>query len=335
MKLATLRNGRPDGHLVIVSRDLTRFVSAGRIVTTMQGALDDWERIAPVLAKVYDQLNRSEIGGMPFNSADCLAPLPRAYQWIDASGYTVHLERVRNLKGGGDEARQDLHPLMYQGGSDRLAGPTEPFIIPDADLAADYEAELAAVLGPVPMQPTRDEAGAAIRLIALCNDTSLRRLVSEDLEGGYGFFHSKPATSFAPVFVTPDELGPAWRDSRAHVTVKIHVNGSLYGQPKSGVDMRFDFVDLITAAARTRELGAGTILGSGTIANAHEDVLPIKRDAPGFGCIIEARTMEKIRLGQARTPFLKPDDQLRIEAFDDMGKSVFGRIDQTVTLLAR
>jgi len=335
MKLATLRNGRPDGHLVIVSRDLTRCVSAGRIASTLQAALDDWQRCAPILAAVYDQLNRNEIAGLEFNPADALAPLPRAYQWIDSSGYMVHLDRVRSLKGSKDAELQDQRPLMYQGGSDSLVGPTQPITVPEPDLALDYEAETVVILGPVPMRPTREEAQGAVRLVGLCNDTSLRRLVASDLQEGFGFFHSKPATSFAPVVATPDELGEGWRDNRLHLKVRIHVNGSLYGQLDTGTDMRFDFADLIVEAARTRELGEGTILGSGTIANAHEEILPIKREAPGFGCIAEARTMEKIKLGKAQTPFLQPGDKLRIEAFDANGKSVFGRIDQTVVLLGR
>lgn len=335
MKLASLRNGRPDGHLVIVSRDLTRFASAGRIASTLQTALDEWDRCAPVLKAVSDQLNNNEIAGMPFDPREAVAPLPRAYQWIDGAGYLVHLDRVRSLKGSKDSELQDVRPLLYQGGSDSLAAPTAPIVVPDDDLALDFEAETVVVTGSVPMRASREEAEAAIRLIGVCNDVSLRRLVVDDLQNGFGFFHSKPATSFAPVFATPDELGENWRDNRVHLKVRITVNESLYGQPNAGRDMHFDFADLIVAATQTRELGVGTIVGSGTIANAHDDILPIKGSAAGFGCIAEARTMERVKIGTPRTPFLKAGDVVRIDAVDDGGRSVFGAIAQRVEVLGR
>ncbi|WP_127145716.1 fumarylacetoacetate hydrolase family protein [Pelagibacterium montanilacus] len=335
MKLASLRNGRPDGHLVIVSSDLTRFVSAGRIASTLQSALDDWQRCAPILGAVAAQLDRREIAGMPFNPAEALAPLPRAYQWIDGSGYMVHLDRVRSLKGSRDQGLQDERPIMYQGGSDTLSGPQAPMLVPSDELAVDFEAEIAVVLSRVPMKATREEAAAAIRLVGVCNDVSLRRLVAADLEEGFGFFHSKPSTSFAPVFVTPEALGHCWRDNRLHLALRAHVNDSLYGQPNAGRDVRFDFVDLIVEASRTRELSTGTIIGSGTVANAHDDMLPLKRGGVGFGCIAEARVVEKLKIGKARTPFLKAGDRVRIDAVDADGRSVFGAIDQTVTVHKR
>lgn len=335
MKLATLRNGRPDGHLVIVSKDLTRFASAGRIAPNMQGALDDWARCKPILKAVSDQLNNGEIAGMKFTAAEALAPLPRAYQWIDGSGYMVHLDRVRSLAGSKDAELQDEHPLLYQGGSDGFLGPAEHIVVPENDLAVDYEAEVVVVIGPVPMRPSRDQAAEAIRLIGLCNDVSLRRLVRDDLQNGFGFFHAKPATSFAPVFATPEDLGALWSDNRLHAKVRINVNESLYGQPNAGRDVRFDFVDLIVEAARTRALGNGTIIGSGSVANAHDEMLPLRHDGIGFGCIAEARTVEKIKLGKARTPFLNPGDHVRIEALDESGHSLFGRMDQEVRLLGR
>ena len=335
MKLATLRNGRPDGHLVIVSKDLTRFASAGRIASNLQDALDDWNRAAPILGAVSDQLNNGEIAGMPFDPGEALAPLPRAYQWIDGSGYMVHLDRVRSLKGSKDAELQDERPLMYQGGSDSFLAPMAPIVVPEPDLAVDFEAEVVVVTGHVPMRPTKEQASAAIRLVGICNDVSLRRLVAGDLQDGFGFFHSKPATSFAPIFVNPDELGENWRDNRLHLKIRAHVNGSLYGQPNAGRDMRFDFADLIVEAARTRELGAGTIIGSGTVANAHDDILPLKHDGIGFCCIAEARTAEKAILGKARTPFLAFGDTVRINAVDAENRSVFGTIDQAVELLSR
>lgn len=333
MKLATLRNGRPDGHLVVVSRDLARHVSAGRVASTLQAALDEWERTEPLLRHLSDELNAGNISGEPFEPQGVMAPLPRAYQWIDGAGYLGHLERVRTLKGSKDAELQSVRPLMYQGGSDALCAPGDPIVVPADDLAVDYEAEIAAITGPVPMRAGRDEAAAAIRLLTVCNDVSLRRLVARDLEEGFGFFHSKPATAFGPVVATPDELGDLWRDNRLHARVRIMVNDAVYGQPDAGVDVRFDLADLIAAATETRRLGAGTIIGSGTIANQHDEVLPIRRDGIGFGCIAEARTMEKIKSGHAETPFLKAGDRVRIAALDTEGRALFGEIDQRIEIL--
>lgn len=333
MKLATLRANRPDGQLVVVSQDLTRCVSAGRIAPTLQAALDDWERLAPALADLSAQLDKSAIAGQPFEPSAALAPLPRAFQWIDGAGYMGHLERVRSLKGSKDEELQSVRPLLYQGGSDSLSGATDPIVVPEDDLALDFEVEVAVIIGHVPMRPSREQATSAIRLVTVCNDVSLRRLVADDLQNGFGFFHSKPSTSFAPVAVTPDSLGDRWRDNRLHLPVRVEVNGTLYGQPNAGVDVHFDLVDLIVEAARTRQLGAGTIIGSGTIANHHDATLPIKEDGIGFGCIAEARTAEKAKFGRARTPFLKPGDRVRIAAIGAGGRSVFGDIDQTVVAL--
>jgi fumarylacetoacetate (FAA) hydrolase len=334
MKLATLRAARPDGQLVVVSTDLGRCVSAGRIAPTLQAALDDWERCAPELAALSAQLDKGEIAGQRFEPLAALAPLPRAYQWIDGAGYMGHLERVRSLKGSKDEELQSVRPLLYQGGSDTLLGATDPIVVPEEDLALDFEVEVAVIIGPVPMRPTRAEAAAAIRLVTLCNDVSLRRLVADDLQNGFGFFHSKPSTAFAPVVVTPETLGDSWRNNRLDLPVRVEVNGTLYGQPNAAVDVHFDLVDLIIEAARTRALGAGTIIGSGTIANHHDQTLPIKEDGIGFACIAEARTAEKAKFGRARTPFLKPGDRVRIAAMGPQGKSVFGDIDQNVVLLS-
>lgn len=331
MKLATLRNDRPDGQLVVVSADLKKYVTAGRIASHLQAALDDWDRIAPQLEKLYADLNKGDIAGQDFDPAAALAPLPRAYQWIDGAGYMGHLERVRSLKGSKNEELQADRPLMYQGGSDSLSAPTDPIVVPDADLALDFEAEVAAILGPVSMGATPQQAAGAIRLLTICNDVSLRRLVVDDLKNGFGFFHAKPSTSFAPVVVTPNEFGPRWRDSRLSVQVRVAVNGTVYGQPDAGKDMHFSFADLIAEAARTRHLGAGTIIGSGTVANTHDEVLPMKRDGIGFGCIAEARTVEKIKLGKARTPFLKPGDRVTLTGLAK-GHDVFGTIDQEVVL---
>ena len=333
MKLATLRNGRPDGQLVVVSTDLSRYVSAGRIAPTLQAALDDWAAHAPALSALGDQLDAGAIAGQPFDAAQALAPLPRAYQWIDGSGYLSHLERVRSLKGSKDEELQSDRPLLYQGGSDSLSAPTDPILATNADLAIDFEAEVVVIIAAVPMGATRAQASAAIRLVSVCNDVSLRRLVVDDLQNGFGFFHAKPSTSFAPIVITPDSLGQSWRDNRLHLPVRIEVNGTLYGQPNAGTDVHFDFADLIVEAARTRSLGAGTIIGGGTVSNRHDESLPIKRDGIGFACIAEARTVEKLKYGRARTPFLKPGDMVRIGAVNPDGKSVFGDINQQVAVV--
>lgn len=330
MKLATLKNGRPDGQLVVVSSDLSRYVSAGRIAPHLQAALDDWDNAAPALEKLSRSLNAGEIAAQVFDPAQALAPLPRAYQWIDGSGYMVHLERVRSLKGSKDAELQSMRPLLYQGGSDSLSAATDPILVTDEEQAVDFESEIAAIIGPVSMRPGKEEAGKAIRLLTICNDVSLRRLVLDDLQNGFGFFHAKPSTSFGPVVVTPDELGAYWRDNRLHLKLRTEVNATLFGQPNGGLDMHFDFADLIIAAAQTRKLGAGTIIGSGTVSNRHDETLPLKRDGIGFSCIAEARTVEKIKYGKARTPFLKPGDRVRIEALDGSDRSVFGAIDQRV-----
>jgi len=335
MKLATLKNGRPDGQLVVVSADMTRYVSAGRIAPNLQAALDDWQDTVPALESLGRQLDEGQIGAQPFDPALALAPLPRAYQWIDGAGYLSHLERVRTLKGSKDEELQSIRPLMYQGGSDSLSGPRDPILVADDEQAVDFEAEVAVIIGHVPMRPTREQAAAAIRLVTICNDVSLRRLVVDDLQNGFGFFHAKPSTSFAPIVATPSALGAAWSGEKLHLRVRTNVNDMLYGQPNAGVDMHFDFAALIVAAAQTRSLGTGTIIGSGTISNHHDESLPIKRDGIGFSCIAEARTVEKIKYGRARTPFLKAGDRVRMEAIDAGDRSVFGAIEQTVTLLGR
>jgi fumarylacetoacetate (FAA) hydrolase len=332
MKLATLRNSRPDGQLVVLSTDSARFVSAGRIAPTLQAALDDWNAHAPALLALAAQLDAGAIAGQPFDPAQALAPLPRAYQWIDGAGYLNHLERVRSLKGSKDEELQSVRPLLYQGGSDSLSAPSDPIRVTDPDLAIDFEAEVAVIIGAVPMGATKAQAAAAIRLVTVCNDVSLRRLVADDLQNGFGFFHAKPSTSFAPIVATPDSLGNAWRSNRLHLPVRIEVNGTLYGQPNAGTDMHFDFADLIVEATRTRTLASGTIMGGGTISNRHDESLPIKATGIGFACIAEARTVEKLKYGRARTPFLKPGDTVRIGAMDSDGKSAFGDILQRVAL---
>lgn len=334
MKLATLKNGRPDGHLVVVSRDLSQFVSAGKIASNLQSALDGWDDIAPRLHELSEKLNNGEIAGQYFDVNSASAPLPRAYQWIDCAAYLGHLERVRSLKGSKDETLQSRTPLMYQGASDCLIGAADPIKVPQEQLAIDFEAEIAAILGPVPMGASKETAAKAVRLLTVCNDVSLRALVADDLNNGFGFFHSKPSTAFAPIVATPDEFGNAWRDNKLHLKVRIEINGALFGQPDAGMDMDFDFADLIVAATQTRSLGCGTILGAGTISNRHDEIAPGQKDGLGFACIAEARTIERIKLGKARTPFLKHNDRIRIEALDGAGKSAFGAMDQKIQVVS-
>lgn len=334
MKLATLRNDRPDGQLVVVSADLGRCVSAGRIAPSLLAALDSWEVVKPALEQLSGALNAGSIGAQRFDPGAALAPLPRACQFIDGAAYPGYFERVRTLRGGREE-EPPRRPVFHQGASDRLAGAHDPIVVPEDDLGLDLEAEVALILGPVPMRPTPAEASAAIRLIGLCNDVTLRKLAADDLQQGFGLFHGKAAAAFAPVVATPDEFGAAWRDDKLHLVVRVLINEMLFGQVDAGVDMQFDFAELIMAAARTRALGAGTILGSGVISNRHSETLPIRRDGVGFGCIAEARTVEKLKYGRARTPFLKPGDRVRIVAIDAAERPVFGGIDQTVSLFAR
>lgn len=335
MKLATMRNGRPDGHLVVVSRDNSRYVSAGRVAPNLQAALDNWAEAAPGLTELYDQLNAKAIAGQPFEPELALAPLPRAFQWIDGAAYLGHLDRVRSLKGSKDAELQSHTPLMYQGASDCLSAPTAPIVAPEEDLAIDFEAEIAAILGPVPMAADKMTAAKAIRLFALCNDVSFRRLVHEDLTNGFGFFHAKPSTAFAPIVVTPDECAEAWSNNRLSVTVSARVNDTQIGRLDAGRDMDFDFADMIAAATRTRALGTGTILGAGTIANRHDEALPLKPEGRGFACLAEARTVEKAKYGKARTPFLAVGDRVRISAVDKAGRSLFGEINQRVERMHR
>lgn len=333
MKLATLSNGRPDGQLFVVSKDLQRCVSAGKIASNLQAALDDWEAAQPELEKLSKALNAGDIGGQKFEQAAALAPLPRAYQWIDGAGYLGHLERVRSLSGDNAPASQP-RVLLHQGASDQMLGASEQIIVPEADLSIDLGAEIAVICGPVGMGSDVVAAASAIRLVTLCNNITLRRLVASDLEEGFGFFHSKPITSFAPVVATPDELGDAWQGTRLSARIEIMVNDMALGRLQAGEGMHFDFAHIIAEASRTRNLGAGTIIGSGTIAIAHNKPLPLGRSDVGFGCIAEARTVEKAIDGAAKTPFLKPDDEVRLTALNANGDTIFGSIQQQTKLSA-
>lgn len=332
MKLATLDNGTRDGQLAIVSKDLKRCTSASAIAPNLQSALDNWEEVYVALEDLSHKLNHGDIAGKSFEPHLALAPLPRAYQWIDASAYLPHLQRVRAAKGSLQDPQEEK-PIMYQGGSDHLLGAEDDIEVAGDDLALDYEAEIAIILGDVPINPTDDEARNAVRLVTQCNDVSLRRLVAGDLQDGFGFFHSKPASAFGPVVVTPDELAANWQAGRVAGRLQSRVNGLLYGQPRTEKEMVFDFYQLIKAAAQTRQLRAGTILGGGTVANTHDEILPISSDGTGFSCIVEARMAEKAADTEQRTPFLKQGDQVSIQFVTDEGDAPFGEIKQKVSLI--
>ncbi len=336
MKLATLRQGGRDGTLVVVSGDLTRCQAVPDIARTLQAALDDWDVCAP---RLRDVATRIEAGAArhaaPFDAAACHAPLPRAYQWADGSAYVNHVELVRRARNAGMPASFYTDPLMYQGGSDGFIGPRDP-IVARVAWGIDFEAEVAVITGDVPMGTPAREAARHIRLLMLVNDVSLRHLIPDELAKGFGFFQSKPASSFSPVAVTPDELGDAWRDAKVHRPLVVHLQNTLFGQPDAGQDMTFDFGQLIAHAAKTRSLAAGTIVGSGTVSNKQGGLRSskVEHGGVGYGCLAEVRTYETIEQGEPATPFLGDGDRVRIEMFDAAGHSIFGAIENTVQALA-
>ncbi len=334
MKLATLRNGTRDGMLVVVDRELSRAVGVAEIAPTLQAALDGWDQISPRLEQVYAQLNDGEVAAeQAFDPRRAHSPLPRAYQWADGSAYVNHVELVRKARGANMPAEFWTDPLMYQGGSDGFLAPTDDIVFPDETWGIDFEAEVAVITGDVPMGATVSAAASRVHLLMLVNDVSLRTLISAELGKGFGFFQSKPASSFSPVAVTPDELGAAWSEGKVHLPLITHLNAALFGRPDAGVDMTFGFPQLIAHAARTRALGAGTIVGSGTVSNKQGDGpgRPIAGGGAGYSCIAEQRTVETIVAGQPTTPFLRYGDRVRIEMLDRHGRSIFGAIEQTVS----
>jgi fumarylacetoacetate (FAA) hydrolase len=337
MKLASLKHGR-DGRLVVVSRDLSRFASAQAIAPTLQAALDDWTSVEPRLTEIADSLEADRIAHGPFDPGAAASPLPRALQWADGSAYVNHVALVRKARGVEVPASFWTDPLMYQGGSDVLLGPRDPVTLADEAWGIDIEAEVVVILGDVPMDPTRAEAENAIRLIMLVNDVTLRNVTPTELAKGFGFFHSKPSSAFTPVAVTPDELGKAWDGAKVNLPLLSFVNDQPLGRPVCAVDMTFDFPTLIMHAAKTRALCAGTILGAGTVSNRDPDGgpgLPIAEGGLGYSCIAEQRTVETIRFGAPKTPYLKFGDRVRIEMCDTDGHSIFGAIDQEVRRYAR
>ena len=329
MKLASLKHGR-DGRLVVVSGDLERYVDAGSVASTLQAALDDWATAGPALAGLVKDLESG--AGETFDPAACSAPLPRAYQWADGSAYVNHVELVRKARGAEMPESFWTDPLMYQGGSDSFIGPQEPVLTASEDWGIDFEGEVTVVTDDVPMGVSAADAVAHVKLLMLVNDVSLRNLIPGELAKGFGFFQSKPSSAFTPVAVTPDELGDAWRDGKVHLPLLSYLNGEPFGKPEAGVDMTFDFGQLIAHAAKSRPLGAGTIIGSGTVSNKLDDGpgKPVADGGVGYSCIAEIRTIETIEHGAPRTPFMRFGDRVRIEMLDAEGRSVFGAIDQVV-----
>ena len=322
MKLASLKDGGRDGTLIVVSRDLSRAVPA-EAATTLQAALEAWTETAPALKAQSDALNQGAAeGGFAFDPEACAAPLPRAYQWADGSAYVNHVELVRKARGAEMPESFWSDPLMYQGGSDTLLGPRDPILAADEAWGIDFEAEVAVITDDVPAGTGAETAGEHIRLFMLVNDVSLRNLIPGELAKGFGFFHGKPPTAFSPVAVTPDELGAAWDGRKVSLPLLSHLNGELFGRPDAGVDMTFDFPQLIAHAAKTRPLGAGTIVGSGTVSNVDRSV--------GSSCLAEVRMLETIDRGKPSTPFMSFGDRIRIEMLDAEGRSIFGAIDQEV-----
>ena len=332
MKLASLKHGR-DGRLVVVSQDLNWFTDAFLIAPTLQAALDDWDQCGPRLEALAESLEHEGVPRGRFREHEAASPLPRAYQWADGSAYVNHVELVRKARGAEMPATFWTDPLMYQGGSDSFLAPRDAIPLADEAWGCDLEAEIVVVVGDVPQGATREQALTAIRLVGLVNDVSLRNLIPAELAKGFGFVQSKPASALSPVLVTPEALGDRWQDGKLHGALDVQLNGAEFGKADAGVDMTFDFGTLIAHLAKTRSLGAGTIIGSGTVSNKDTDGgpgKPVSEGGLGFSCIAEVRTVETILRGAAETPFLKHGDTVRIEMLDDRNHSIFGAIEQTV-----
>ncbi|MEP2980226.1 MAG: fumarylacetoacetate hydrolase family protein [Lentilitoribacter sp.] len=332
MKLATLDNGTRDGVLVVVSNDLTSCTAVGHIAPNLQAALDDWSTISPRLERVADTLETGSQPEQRFHERQALSPLPRAYQWADGSAYINHVELVRKARGAEVPESFYTDPLMYQGGSDTFLGPRDPILASDEAYGIDMEGEVAVIVDDVKMGADRDEALEAIRLIMLVNDVSLRGLIPNELAKGFGFFQSKPSSAFSPVAVTPDELGDVWQDGKVHLPLLVEYNDKPFGRANAGIDMTFDFGQLVAHAAKTRPLRAGTIIGSGTVSNkvGGEPSKPIDQGGVGYSCIAEIRMIETIENGKPTTSFMSFGDKVSIEMKDTAGNSIFGKIEQHV-----
>ena len=323
MKLGSLKEGGRDGTLVVVSRDLSKAVRATGVAPTLQRALEDWENVAPRLNALSESLDAGDADGVfDLDMQALAAPMPRAYEFVDGSAYLPHVARVRKARGAEVPESFYVDPLMYQGVSAGFYGPRDPVKVVSEDYGIDLEAEIVIVTDDVPMAVTPEQAASHIQLVGLINDVSLRNLIPGELGKGFGFLQSKPRSALSPVFVTPDELGDAWRDSKLHLPLLTHINGTWFGAPEAGVDMQFDFAQLVAHAAKTRPLSAGTLVGSGTIAN--EDV------SKGASCFAEKRTVETLRDGKPSTPFMKYGDVVHIEMKDRDGRSIFGVIEQRI-----
>lgn len=332
MKLASLKQGR-DGKLVVVSADLAYYADAAHIIPTLQGALDDWEQYEPLLRNLATDLEHQAIPRIRFHEREAAAPLPRAYQWADGSAYVNHVALVRQARGAEMPDSFWHDPLMYQGGSDGFLGPRDDIPLADEAWGCDFEAEVVVVTGDVPQGVSPEAALALVRLVGLTNDVSLRNLIPGELAKGFGFFQSKPASAFSPVFVTPDALGGAWAGGRLKGSLEVTLNGELFGRADAGDDMTFDFGTLIAHAAKTRALGAGTVIGSGTVSNRDADGgpgRPVAEGGLGYSCIAELRMVETIKGGAPKTGFLKAGDQVSIVMRDAHHQPIFGTIDQQV-----
>ena len=336
MKLATYKDGSRDGQLVVVSRDLSTAHYATGIANKMQQVLDDWGFIAPQLVDLSETLNQGKTRhAFPFDPAMCMAPLPRAYQWADGSAYINHVELVRAARGAEVPESFYKDPLMYQGGSDDFIGAQDDVVCANEDFGIDFEAEIAVITADVPMQSTPDEALEGIRLVMLANDVSLRNLIANELSKGFGFLQSKPATAFSPVAVTLDELGDAWENGRLNLTVQSTWNGRKVGMCEAGPEMTFHFGQLISHICKTRNVRAGSVVGSGTVSNQGIEVNGKKEWPKGYSCIAEKRAIETILDGKPSTEFMKYGDTIRIEAKGADGQSVFGAIDQKIAPLQK
>ncbi len=326
MKLGSLKEGGRDGTLIVVSRDLRQAVKADAVAATLQRALEDWSNTAPRLNALYEQLNAGKAqGAFALDFAAMAAPLPRAYEFVDGSAYLPHVERVRRARNAEVPESFYTDPLMYQATSAGFYGPRDAVVVPDAAYGIDLEAEVVVVTDDVPMAATPEQAAGHIQLVGLVNDVSLRNLIPNELAKGFGFLQSKPRSALSPVFVTPDELGEDWRDSKVHRPLVTHINGAWFGAPEAGVDMQFSFAQLVAHAAKTRPLSAGTIVGSGTVANQDTSL--------GASCFAEKRTVETLEQGKPITPFMQYGDVVRIEMFDRAGSSIFGAIEQRMSEL--
>ncbi len=333
MKLATIKNGTRDGRLVLVSKDLTRCTDAAAIAPTLQAALDNWQRAAPRLNALAEQVELGSVPTFRFHEHECESPLPRAYQWADGSAYLNHVELVRKARGAEVPESFYSDPLMYQGGSDAFLGPRDAIPLIDVAHGCDMEGEIAVITDDVPMGVDAEAAAGHIKLIMLCNDVSLRGLIPGELAKGFGFFQSKPPSAFSPVAITPDELGTHWKDNLVHYPLRVDYNGEAFGRAHAQQEATFNLAQLVAHAAKTRPLCAGTIIGSGTVSNKGEDGgpgKPVSEGGRGYSCIAEIRMIEKIACGEFKTPFMAPGDRVRIEMLDEAGHSIFGAIEQTV-----